>query len=440
LFNGRYYEVVIADEISWDAVRAAAEGMTHLGVQGQLATINSLEEDQFIDTLRQTTLAGEPPGVTGSELWVGGFQEDCEPEPACGWQWINGEAISDVNTDSPYTNWHVSEPNDDNAPSGDEKHLGIGLGGVFGWNDEGRVGNVFGYVVEYGDTLASFPASNCAAGGPGCPLGSLEDAQVIRFPPQAIVGDGNLTATSFRISVPCGHPPLVLFDGAVVIPTYLCGENVVATKTESDVEIPKGVVTIENQSDNPFGCDAPIPAGADPTEQDAVAYQTTAGSDMLESGFVTSVDPRFVGTVAEVTNGCGSPSRGSGGKGSWWFAGLRIDPGTGNDRATSPLGNHMFMVALQRYKLQVLRAAVLAAKPALKKVDWLALNVLINSAIFLHDRNYYSAALFKVRLLLKLNDKITYTIIAGKNPYGEIEYRALNAEDIYSRRLIPFAP
>ncbi len=412
--------------------KAAAEGLPAIDeVQGQLATINSPAEDEYIHCLIQATA-----GVMGEEAWVGGSQTTCavDPGPGCGWTWLNGEAIAATNTSSPYTNWQGGEPND---AGGDEKHLGVSLTGVSGWNDEGNLANIGGYVVEYGDRLASIPASTCSAGGPGCPLGSFEGAQVIRFPPQAIV-TGDLTATTFQISVACGRSePLSLFDGAVVIPRYLCGEDVRVTKTLSAVEIPKGVVAIENTEDNPFGCDATIPSGINPTENDVVVWQTTDKAQMLETGFVTGVDAEFVGTVAEVTNGCINPSRGSGGKGSWFIEGLVINFGLDN---AEPAFNHTRMVALQRYKLELLRAAVVESKPSLKKIDWLALKVLVDGALYFHDRGNYDVALFKIKLFLLLVGKVNYSVIPNENYNGEHTWRGTNIQDMYSRRLIPFAP
>ena len=161
LHDGRYYEVVIANKISWEAARAAAEQRTFQGVQGHLATIGSPQEDAFVHQLRQQRLNLPHPPLTGTELWVGGYQLPCAtttPEPACGWVWINGEAISPVNTASPYTNWLAGEPNNlirtpDAYTRATEDHLAIGQGGAFGWNDEGSHSNVWGYVVEYGDKV-----------------------------------------------------------------------------------------------------------------------------------------------------------------------------------------------------------------------------------------------------------------------------------------------
>ena len=159
-FDGRYYQVVIANKISWEAAKAAAEQRTFQGVQGHLATIGSPEEDAFVHQLRQQVLNLPHPTLTGTELWVGGYQVPCAtttPEPACGWLWLNGEAISPTNTASPYTNWLSGEPNNlmhdtgratprDRGSSRDRPRAATSAG-----TTKAASRNVWGYVVEYGD-------------------------------------------------------------------------------------------------------------------------------------------------------------------------------------------------------------------------------------------------------------------------------------------------
>src|SRR5688572_26632858 len=234
-FDGRFYQVVVAGGISWDAARTAAEALEHDEVLGQLATINSFAEDEYVHCLIQATA-----GAAGLEAWIGGFQASGSSEPADGWQWLNGELIDPLNTTGlNYTNWLASEPNNDTAP-GNERHLGASLGGNFGWNDEARLSNIGSYVVEFGDALAPIPAINCAFGGGGCPLG--EDGPVITYPQQAIVS-GEVEVRTWRFTggqAHCGVSQwnlgeLVLGDGAVIIPPYLCSTDgeIVVRRTES---------------------------------------------------------------------------------------------------------------------------------------------------------------------------------------------------------------
>jgi hypothetical protein len=169
-----------------------------------------------------------------------------------------------------------------------------------------------------------------------------------------------------------------------------------------------------------------------------VVYRHNLASAQLEKAVEMGVDALFLGNVAETTNGIINPPRGAGGAGSYFIEGLRIHFGPGFGFDENAAGNHFQMIALQRYKLVKGRAAVIAAKPALKPISWAALKVLADAALYFHDRGNYDVALFKVKLLLKLNDQLKYTVIADKNPYGEVAYRYLNARDIYERRLIPY--
>ena len=153
--------------------------------------------------------------------------------------------------------------------------------------------------------------------------------------------------------------------------------------------------------------------------------------------------PLFLGNVAEVTNGVINPPRGSGGKGSYFVEGLRIHfpPGFGYGAPdNNPDGNHTQMVALQRYKLAKGLDAIQQAKRSLKTIDWLALKTLGVAALFFHDRGNYDAARVKVKLLLKLNDAVTYKVIAGTNDHADVAYRYLNADYMYRAKIIPYAP
>ena len=148
LFQGHHYETFVARQISWNAADVAANAMIFMGVSGHLATITSAAEDQFVDTLRQSTpginLSGSFPN---SELWVGGFQPPGSAEPGGGWQWVNAEGPFPGNNLGPiYANWLGGEPN--NVGIG-EAHLAIGIRNQFGWNDEGNLSGIHGYVVEW---------------------------------------------------------------------------------------------------------------------------------------------------------------------------------------------------------------------------------------------------------------------------------------------------
>ena len=140
LFGGNAYEVFVAPNIDWNTANAAAMAAMFMGQPGHLATITSLAEDQFIDGIRIT--AG------GGEFWVGGFQLPGSMEPGAGWTWVNGEgAIAPTNAGPGYANWLGGEPN--NVGAAGEDFLAVGLFNQFGWNDEGNLGLISGYIVEW---------------------------------------------------------------------------------------------------------------------------------------------------------------------------------------------------------------------------------------------------------------------------------------------------
>src|SRR6185295_16118329 len=93
----------------------------------------------------------------------------------------------------------------------------------------------------------------CTAGGPGCnPTG----AQVQTYPPSAQVAeDATLTARTFLIHDDpnrCGVAPLVLFNGAAVLPPYLCGHpDFLVIETEATgVVIQRGAIDLENLTED----------------------------------------------------------------------------------------------------------------------------------------------------------------------------------------------
>jgi len=454
-FDGHYYQVVIANKMSWEAAKAAAEQRTFQGVQGHLATIGSAEEDAFVHQLRQQVLNTPHPTLSGSELWVGGFQAPCAtttPEPACGWMWLNGASIAPTNSDSPYTNWQNGEPNNlrrqpDSLNRASEDFLAIGLNGAFGWNDEGALSNVWGYIIEYGEGAVTVPADTCTFDSGGCnPTG----AQILQLPPSAVVASGaTLTArvTTIHDSASrCGQQPLTLFGGAVVIPPYLCGHPdflVIETHT-TGVTVSTGAVEVENLTEqalpnNLYGCSAvrQNPAGQldpDPAHRDVVGWQSQDPQQMLETSRGTG---RFFGTVTEATYDCGS-SRGKVLSGSYHFVGLRIHPGPGNELADNPAGNHQSFIDLVGYKLTLLSASLEASKVALPRLQFQALQERLDGAISAHNKGDYERALLKIGLFLRAVEHSDYKPVAGQNFNGEHLMRGSNIEFIYAEKILPF--
>jgi len=142
--GGNSYEVFADRDISWTAAEANA-----VGLGGYLATVTSAGQDSY--------LAGLDPS---GEYWLGGYQSSTEMVATNGWNWVHGKGtFPGVNGASGFTqsfsDWAPGEPNDYYGP-GSEQYLAIGLEGAALWNDEGALGNISGYVVEF----SSVPDNN----------------------------------------------------------------------------------------------------------------------------------------------------------------------------------------------------------------------------------------------------------------------------------------
>ena len=150
--TGHYYEVFTAANITWANAETAALALPKFdGLQGHLATITSAEEDGFVaEAVAAVSSINGGPG----EYWLGGFQNPGNELTAnVGWTWVNNEGtFPGVNGatgfDNAYSNWNPGEPNDAQGP-GSEQFLGINHGSVGGFNDEGDLSLIGGYVVEF---------------------------------------------------------------------------------------------------------------------------------------------------------------------------------------------------------------------------------------------------------------------------------------------------
>jgi hypothetical protein len=443
-FDGRFYEVVLFDGISWQDAKTAAEAMSHQNVQGHLATINTKSENDFIKSLYDSKF----PGGNRTEVWIGGSQKgkvNCpsvpNPEPGCGWEWENGETIPVPNNPSSF-GWLLGEPS--NGPGGAEDNLTFGRGGSAGWNDENQTNNIWGYVVEYGDKLRPFSARNCAlnsSDGAGCKLAAgTVNGTVITFPLNEanIDIDATVTVSTQLITndaARCAPQPpqtpqtLSLFGGDVVVPKYLCGHPDflvahVETSSPTGFQINQGVVDILNGNEllagNLYECQ---PSGVDPTEADVVGYQSSVGA--LEKLF-PAVDDILVGSVGEFTTACGS-SRGSGTGRSYYFAGLRIFPGVGNGAVANPDGNREFRFKLLIYKLDVLAEAVRnACVKAINKgaCSSITSQVKVLKADVTNGNDVEAKA--HVKNLQKTLKGTKFTIVPGENHSGELNSRIDN--------------
>lgn len=148
--TGSYYEAIAFPKgITWDDANIYARNRSYSGYQGHLATITSVEENEFIlDNL------GGAEQLNG--YWLGGFQPIGSQEPNDNWQWITGEEWS-------FANWHTGEPNNTYGGNSMTPYSGIvfpdkrgtneealqfwGFDGT--WNDMERSVYWGGAVVEY---------------------------------------------------------------------------------------------------------------------------------------------------------------------------------------------------------------------------------------------------------------------------------------------------
>lgn len=134
LFNGHDYVLVGYSGQSW--ANAQAHLASTLGSDYYLATITSAEENTFV--------AGLVAAAGGTEYWLGGYQQFPASEPGGNWNWVNGEGLFWNNgTTGMYANWGGGEPNNN---VGAEHQLAIYANGL--WNDEGSLGNIYGYIAE----------------------------------------------------------------------------------------------------------------------------------------------------------------------------------------------------------------------------------------------------------------------------------------------------
>ena len=455
-FDGRHYEIYAYAGVSWHTANAAANAAIHIDVNGHLATITSAAEDAYIESLRASASASE--GLAQPEVWVGGVTDsDCSPVPGCGWNWVNDEgpiSTSQVPLNS-YSNWLSPEPN--NAGSG-EKHLGVGLFGQFGWNDEGNLGLIGGYVVEY-DTPTVIDPEECT-GAEGCETTS---GQHVTLPASALGNDPEIGIRTYEFSDDpsrCGVTPLVLFntdadpDNDLIIPPYLCGSPkflIVEVKT-TNVSITEGTVAIENEvtealPNNLYECTGPIDPAMllsladtlDPQHRDKVTYQRDNPEDMLEYEIGGTIEPVFAGAMTELTDGCGS-SRGKVMSSSYYGIGLSINFGDGYDYETNPDGNRERFAALTRYKLQVLDAAVKESriKGSIDRFSYRLLRFPLRVAIRLHDRQRYNSAKRWVQVFQYVSGWVQYGVVENENYSGEHDARASNIEFMYTDSIIPF--
>ena len=268
-----------------------------------------------------------------------------------------------------------------------------------------------------------------------------------RRPPR-LAPDATLTARTFVFHdnpSRCGNQPLTLFNGAVVIPPYLCGhpDFVVIETSTSGVEVPSGTIDVENLTaevlpNNLFGCNSvrQNPAGAidpDPSHRDVVAWQTTNPQEMLET------DARH-GPLLRHTRRSNVRMRQLAWQGRQRIVPLRRPAHSSGRRQRIRRQSARQPAELRRpHPLQaaVLQASVVESKEALPKLSYAALKALVDTAIEFHDRGRYKAALTSIKVFRLLVEHTKYKVIAGENFNGDHIMRASNLEFVYTAKVIP---
>ncbi|SFQ31664.1 SBBP repeat-containing protein [Hymenobacter arizonensis] len=171
--TGHYYEFVAAPGICWLAAQVAAAGRTYRGMQGYLATITALEEQNFLK------------GRQNGAYWFGASDKDVEGE----WRWKTGPEAGQLlwkGDDLSYTNWLPGQPDDFKnqwRPQGEDYGMLYGPSGFWNDLDECATGaSIAGYVVEYGGlepctpTLYSLSTVTITVGAPTAQQATMASA------------------------------------------------------------------------------------------------------------------------------------------------------------------------------------------------------------------------------------------------------------------------
>jgi hypothetical protein len=161
-FGSSSYRIYYADQaISWTEARNQA---LSLGGGHDLASINSQAENDLVYVnLNNPSLWNGGTAYGRGGPWIGLFQPAGSPEPAGGWQWVDGTSAISPN----YNNWSINQP-DNRSVLGSQVE---GYGHFFGngrWNDQENFvsessltpDQPFGFVVEAPAPALTFTLAN----------------------------------------------------------------------------------------------------------------------------------------------------------------------------------------------------------------------------------------------------------------------------------------
>ncbi|MEQ1798837.1 MAG: lectin-like protein [Lacibacter sp.] len=185
--NGHFYEY-ISSTASWSTAKTNAAARTYLGLNGYLATITSIEENDFIrQKLSADAWMGASDDYTHINTATGASTYADQAAAEGKWYWVTGPVgeigtqFSDGNTtptsvSSRFINWNTNEPNN----SSSNEHYGqiLTTSPTPGkWNDLPNA-NTIPYVVEYGglasDPLVFLSANRTMAISTTLPVSALE--------------------------------------------------------------------------------------------------------------------------------------------------------------------------------------------------------------------------------------------------------------------------
>ncbi|MAN58276.1 MAG: hypothetical protein CMC08_00390 [Flavobacteriaceae bacterium] len=228
--NGHYYEYIVGN-FTWQQAKADAATRSLYGLQGYLATVTSLTENDFI----RNNLVNDG--------WLGGSDDFAQINSALGtntyanqgaseglWHWVTGpEAGTQFSTGGTalpgeYANWNTGEPNNSGS---NEHYLQIFFANEGRWNDLPN-SSLLGYIVEYGGLagdnncysfsgekvlqLNQVPIITAIDDATGCP-GTQFDQTVIVSDVEDATADITVTATSNNQSLVTDGSISVSFNG-----------------------------------------------------------------------------------------------------------------------------------------------------------------------------------------------------------------------------------
>jgi hypothetical protein len=144
--TGHVYEFTSLGSATWQYHRDFAQRQTYFGVRGDLTTVTSAAELNFLMA-----------ATSNSRGWLGAYQDRSTAdyaEPAGGWKWVTGEPWA-------YENWAADNP--DNASGADDFLYLNHLSGV--WVDHAADATPNGLWIEYPTNVVQPPIAEAIARG-----------------------------------------------------------------------------------------------------------------------------------------------------------------------------------------------------------------------------------------------------------------------------------